>query len=137
MAAKQRIAAKGRQADRRTLAEKSIRHAKFHCFLASNALEVNGLTTKLRKNGKSENAERSEPNLGKLPGSRANPALLESRNFRQRPPAWRFPAKRFFRQLESLKRNRLRVGVKCVAEMSQAGFVAKKTRNVETNLTNC
>jgi hypothetical protein len=54
-----------------------IRHPKFHSFSVSNYLKVNRLSAKIRKNEKSENAERSEPNIGKLP-SRANRAFLET-----------------------------------------------------------
>jgi hypothetical protein len=55
----------------------------FHNFSAANALEVNRLPTKRDKNRKIENAERSEPNLGKIPG-RANPLPGDSANIRTR-----------------------------------------------------
>src|SRR5579863_1887624 len=59
---------------RRTATETlRVRHAKSDHFSATHIPEANSVLTETRENRKSENAKRSEPNIGKLPGL-TNPA---------------------------------------------------------------
>ena len=67
-------------------------HPKVHGFSAANTVKVNLLPGRIRQNEKSEKAERSEPNPGKVPG-RAHPGFSAIPKI---PPT---PENRFFCQL--------------------------------------
>lgn len=57
------------------------RRTKSHGFSAGNTLEMNRVSAGIRKNEKSKDAERSEPNPGKLPGRDDSGFPSESRRF--------------------------------------------------------
>ncbi len=58
-------------------ATKTVAHSKRITREATNPIRISGLSNQNHKNGKSENAKRSEPNIGQVPG-RPSPASAQS-----------------------------------------------------------
>jgi hypothetical protein len=54
-------------------ARRNLRHAETPILLGVTTIEINRLSHNNIKNGKSENAKRSEPNIGQIPGPAASP----------------------------------------------------------------
>lgn len=99
-----------------------IGHTTFHGFSTANALKISRLPTNPGKIEKCENAERSEPNPGKLPG-RAERAFLGIPEVRQRRKC-DFSARRLFNPLPGAQppQSRCRVFMRCARIHRQFAF---------------